>query len=99
MPIETTDNMKLAEAYGPVLTGRALANHLATVVLDNLARGEDVDLDFAGVQAVSPSFADELFGKLGTRVDIEHVHFTNLSPHLESVARMVQEQRRASDTA
>lgn len=99
MSIETSHTMKLADTYGNVLTGRAAAGELVERVLEQLSRGDSVELDFEGVQAVSPSFADELFGKLGTRVRLDRLHFTHLSPHLEYVARMVQEQRRASDTA
>lgn len=98
MAIATENKMKLAES-GPVLTGRASAASIVERVLEQLARGESVELDFAGVQAVSPSFADELFGKLVTRVNIDRVRFINLSPHLASVARMAEQHRRSSDTA
>src|SRR5688572_17681211 len=97
MATTTPTTMKLAESYGPVLTGRASAAQLTELVLEEIARGQRVELDFAGVHAVSPSFADELFGKLITRVGPQGVFFTNLSPHLESVARMAKHHRRISD--
>jgi hypothetical protein len=97
MATATKDKMKLAEAYGPVLTGRASAARIVDSVLERLARGERVEIDFTSVQAVSPSFADELFGKLTTRVGNDRVKFTNLSAHLLSVARMAEQQRRVSD--
>jgi hypothetical protein len=93
MPTTTPTTMNLAETYGPVLTGRASAAEIVETVRGHLSRGEPVDLDFAGVHAVSPSFADELFGKLITRVDVERVRFRNLSPHLASVARMAKQHR------
>ena len=89
--------MKLAEIHGPVLAGRAAAERIVKDVVAEIAHGDCVVLDFEGVQAVSPSFADELFGKLTTRVDVHRVQFSNLSEHLSSVARMAVQHRRASD--
>lgn len=91
--------MKLAESYGSVLTGRAYAAEIVERVARDIARGESVEIDFSDVHAVSPSFADELFGKLAARVDISDVRFTNLSEHLQSVARMAAQRRRQSDSA
>jgi hypothetical protein len=94
-----THTVKLAEEQGSVLTGRASAAQLVERVVAEVAAGEIVVLDFDGVQAVSPSFADELFGKLATRLQGDRVRFANLSDHLESVARMAEQQRRASDAS
>src|SRR4051812_44711061 len=97
MPTATTHTMKLAEEHGAVLTGRQSAAKIAEQIIEQIAMGRCVEVDFDDVRAVSPSFADELFGKLTTRVDMRHVRFTNLSAHLESVARMARQHRRDSD--
>lgn len=89
--------MKLAESHGRVLIGRATAAHIVERVSAEIARGSTVVLDFAGVKAVSPSFADELFGKLTRRADAARVRFVNLSNHLEMVARMAEQHRRTTD--
>lgn len=88
--------MKLADRYGPVLTGRGLAERILSEVADEAAAGGVVELDFARVEAVSPSFADELFGKLPRRVSAERIRFLNLSPHLSAVAKMAEQHRRLS---
>lgn len=59
--------LKPAEELGPVLAGRKVASSLRDRVEAALARGETVSLDFEGVHAMSPSFADELFAKLSIR--------------------------------
>jgi hypothetical protein len=96
-PTAETHTVNLAEEQGRVLTGRASAARIVERVAAELSAGDVVVLDFAGVQAVSPSFADELFGKLASRLRSDNVRFANLSEHLTSVARMAEQQRRASD--
>lgn len=86
--------MKLAETYGSVLTGRAVAAAIAEEAVREVARGGSVVLDFQGIEAVSPSFADELFGKLRNRAGGEQVRFLHLSSHLAAVARMAEQHRR-----
>jgi hypothetical protein len=97
MGTSTKEIMKLAESHGEVLTGRASAEKLVVEVVDAVSQGTCVVLDLEGVRAVSPSFADELFGKLITRVDSDRVEFVNLSEHLAAVARMAEQRRRDSD--
>lgn len=86
--------VRLADQLGPVLAGRELARELRGDIVDRVARGEDVEIDLAGVQAVSPSFADELFAKLPATTG-DKVRFTNISDHLGDVAKMAQVGRRA----
>lgn len=97
MAMTLTRTMTLADTHGPVLTGRATAARIADAVKEQVARGADVVLDFEGVQAVSPSFADELFGKLRVGESGRHVHFVNLSEHLGAVSRMAQQRRSAGE--
>ena len=63
----TKMTLKPAEELGPVLAGRNVAASLRDRVETALGRGEEVLLDFEGVDAMSPSFADELFAKLSVR--------------------------------
>jgi|SRR5215467_14970173 len=63
----TKMTLKPAEELGPVLAGRNVAASLRDRVEAALGRGEEVLLDFDGVDAMSPSFADELFAKLSVR--------------------------------
>jgi anti-anti-sigma regulatory factor len=50
-------------------------------------KGHDVVVDLSGVITMSPSFADELFGKLASEMDTGRVRFEHLSNHLASVAQ------------
>lgn len=85
-------SVRLAEEHGVVLAGRDLAKAIRGDVVGRVNRGEEVVIDFDGVVAISPSFADELFGKLpitvGDRVQFEHV-----SEHIASVAKMARAGR------
>jgi hypothetical protein len=95
----TTDNtLRIAELFGAVLTGRPMAGRVTQAVDQALASGRTLTLDFAGVKAVSPSFADELFGKLSLRDPDGKIDLVNLSAHLQSVARMAQRQRQIGET-
>lgn len=82
--------MKLAERHGTVLTGRQFAASLVEEIAAETSSGTPVIVDFKGVETVSPSFADELFGKLVARVEPDQVRFENLSGHLETVARLAR---------
>lgn len=62
-----------------------------------LQAGQDVVVDLDGVITMSPSFADELFGKLTTETDSGHVRFEHLTGHLQSVAKTVSAAR-SNDT-
>lgn len=55
--------LHLAEELGPVLVGRTDAARMRDRVLDAPDDGGAV-VDFAGIEVVSPSFADEFFAKL-----------------------------------
>lgn len=88
--------MKLAERHGSVLSGRIFAAELAEEVLSQAEENGVVVFDFAGVETVSPSFADELFGKLVVRVGPDRVRFENLSPHLQAVSQLARLGRERS---
>jgi hypothetical protein len=83
--------VKLADRYGPVLAGRGLAEHLRSEIETEVSTGHHVLVDLRAVQAVSPSFADELFGKLVAQVG-DGVEFTNLTPNLAVIAEINRSQ-------
>ena len=85
-------SVRLAEEHGSVLAGRDLAKAIRRDVVGRVEQGEDVVVDLAGVVAISPSFADELFGKLPAAVG-ESVQFENVSEHLAAVAKMARAGR------
>lgn len=82
-----------ADELGPVLTGRELAADLRGRVEDFLDQGGSVVIDFAGVESMSPSFADELFAKLAVPADDERLQFEHLRDDLQSLVRFVIEGR------
>jgi hypothetical protein len=84
--------MRLAEEHGDVLGGRDLAAEIRKEVVRRVDAGEEVVIDLDGVLTVSPSFADELFGKLPASVG-GRVQFENVSEHLQSVAEMARAGR------
>jgi anti-anti-sigma regulatory factor len=81
--------LRVVDEEGPILTGRATASALRARV-EKCAELGEVVVDLGEIEVVSPSFADEFFGKLpdallsGGRVRFEHV-----SDELARVARVV----------
>ncbi len=80
--------VRLAEV-GPFLGGRPLARALREHV-ESAARRSGVVVDLTGVQAMSPSFADELFAKIEPalwhthRVELVHADL-HLQPMVEQM--------------
>jgi hypothetical protein len=85
--------MELAKEHGEVLGGRVLGEEIRAAVVRMVRAGEVVTLDLKGVLAVSPSFADEVFGKLPAEVGDQQVTFVNLSPQIQEVADMARAGR------
>jgi hypothetical protein len=77
-----------AEDFGPVLTGRSAAAGLRQRIEVEAMEGDGVVIDFEGVEAVSPSFADELFAKLPTEFS-DRVRFENVGSDLAALMRFV----------
>lgn len=78
--------IKLSEELGSTLVGRIPARELRARIEECAREGKMVTLDFDGVIGISPSFADEVFG----RTDPDSVTLVNLSEHLAHVARIVR---------
>lgn len=88
---------KPAEEFGPVLSGRFVAEELRLRVESVVKAGDTVVLDFEGVEAMSPSFADELFAKLPREaVEAGLIRFEHLDEDLLALARFVIEGREGS---
>jgi hypothetical protein len=90
--------MRLAERYGEVLGGRVLGEKIRVEVAKQVDAGETVVLDLEGVLAISPSFADEIFGKLPAEVDDDRIEFVNVSEQIQAVANMARAGRSGNST-
>lgn len=86
------DHMRLADKHGEVLGGRILGEEIRAEVISLVKTGEEVVLDLDGVLAISPSFADEVFGKLPAEVG-DRVRFVNVGDNLQTVAEMARAGR------
>ena len=92
--VEELVTIRLSEV-GPFLGGRPLAVALRERVLGAIAASDNVVVDLTGVQAMSPSFADELFGKLDPALWAnQRIRLTG-EPGLTAMVQ-VMVQRRAS---
>jgi hypothetical protein len=94
MPTIQKMTLKPADELGPVLTSRGRAAVLRAEIERALSAGEDVEVDLTGTATVSPSFADELFGKLAEHADNERLQFTNVPRTIEPLIRFVVDGRR-----
>lgn len=84
--------VRLADEFGTVLAGRGLASRLSQRVAECVRAGNVAIVDFAGVQVVSPSFADELFAKMPEEI-ARHVTFENVGDDLLALAKFVRDGR------
>lgn len=99
MPTHSTSNaasgvqtVRLAE-LGPDVTGRSLGAR----VREQLAPGvAEVIFDCEDVEAMSPSFADELFGKLAAEPVRPHVRVINATPDVLATIRFAVSERTAN---
>lgn len=89
--------IRAAEELGQVLSGRFQAEELRQRIETAVAAGGSVVIDFEGVEAMSPSFADELFAKMPPELlDSGRVRFERLDEDLTTLARFVVEGRHPS---
>jgi hypothetical protein len=79
--------ISLADRFGPVLAGRPQALTVRQEIESETSAGHEVVVDLDGVVTMSPSFADELFGKLAADAAEGRVRFEHLSGHLANVAQ------------
>jgi len=79
----------LAEA-GPDLSGRTLGE---SIRLSIESGATEVIFDCAGVESMSPSFADEVFGKLAAQPQRPHIQIVNATPDIVALARFAVRER------
>jgi len=92
-PLLVPATLHPAEDFGGVLASRPLAAQLREQV-EQRARHEPVAISFAGVETVSPSFADELFAKLDQElVSSGRVTFIDVDDDIEAIIRTVSRRR------
>jgi hypothetical protein len=85
--------LRLLDEAGPFLTGRSIAASLRAR-LEAEAVDHQVVVDLEGVEVVSPSFADEFFGKLPPDlVERGSVTFIHLTPELLAIADLMAANR------
>lgn len=94
MPTIEMMTFKPADEHGSVLTSRGRAAVLRAAIEHALASGEEVVVDLDGVTTVSPSFADELFGKLAEHQESGRLQFTHVPHAIDPLVRFVVEGRR-----
>lgn len=83
-----------ADQLGSVLTGRTVAARLREDVERELAAEGTVTIDLEGVEAISPSFADELFAKLPRDAVLDgRVKFEHLDESDSALAKFVMAGR------
>jgi STAS-like domain of unknown function (DUF4325) len=76
---------------GPDVSGRELGESIRERVIPGT---DEVVFDCAGIETMSPSFADELFGKLAVQEDRPaHLRVANASPDVTSVVRFAVRER------
>jgi len=69
--------INIGKEYGPVCghrelpNGRKDAKHLQKVLARALQKAEKIRLSFKGVMVLTPSFADEAFGKLAEQFGLD----------------------------
>lgn len=87
--------LRPADELGNALVGRTHGELVRERIEQALESGETVVVDFDGVEFMSPSFADEVFGKLPEEpTESGRLRFENLADDLVQLAHFVVAQRR-----
>ena len=76
---------------------RSLGSKLRLEIEENLKKGEFVFFDFSNVNVISHSFADECFGKLLLKWEIEELKkittFINVNPIIKKIISFTLKER------
>lgn len=75
---------------GPDLSGRTLGESIRLSVEPDAT---EVVFDCAEVESMSPSFADEVFGKLAAMPQRPHIQVVNATPDILALARFAVSER------
>ena len=96
----TKNNTNMIIQFGNInnsLGTRSLGSKLRLEIEENLKKGEFVSFDFSNVDVVSHSFADECFGKLLLKWEIEELKktttFTNVNPFVKKIISFTLKER------
>jgi hypothetical protein len=81
--------IRLSES-GPDLSGRGLGETVRESVEPGVAR---VVFDCQDVESMSPSFADEVFGKLAALPERPHIQIVNATPDIIALVRFAVQER------
>ncbi len=87
---DAVQTIRLAENLGPDISGRERGEAVRLSV--DVAAGEVV-FDCAGVDSMSPSFADEVFGKLAAEPQRPRIQIVNASRDILALVRFAVQQR------
>ena len=83
--------------HGPFLGTRLLGEIVRKEILEACRANQQVVIDFAGVDTLSPSFADECFGvlldELGIETFKEKLRFKGTTSEINSLLRLVTSRR------
>lgn len=93
----------LNELFGPLLLGRTEGARAREVVQELRAAGCRVRADFSGIEAMTPGFADEFFGRLpADEFEAGLISIEGLAPRHQPLLRLVTSRsaaRRAASAA
>ena len=78
------------DQWGPDVTGRSLGEAVRNQVAPDAPQ---VTFDCGGIESMSPSFADELFGKLSAKPLRPHIRVVNATADVLSTIRFAVQQR------
>lgn len=76
---------------GPDLSGRGLGGDLRRYALE--LTSDEITFDFKGIEAMSPSFADEAFGKLAVESNRPRIKIVNATPDIVATIRFAVRNR------
>ncbi len=84
-----TQTIHLAE-LGPDISGRTRG----ALIRESIEQGAtEVVFDCAGIESMSPSFADEVFGKLAERPQRPRIEIVNATPEIVALVRFAVQER------
>jgi hypothetical protein len=84
-----TQTIHLSE-LGPDLSGRTLGESIRGSIEAGVT---EVVFDCTGIESMSPSFADEVFGKIAAEPQRPHIQIVNATPDIVALARFAVTER------
>jgi STAS-like domain of unknown function (DUF4325) len=84
----------MLDEWGPDVTGRTLGEQIRENLPVSVA---EIIFDCSGVDTLSPSFADELFGKLAAAPSRPHIRVVNATSDVLATIRFAVAERTEAD--